>query len=388
MSEDIFKLILRHGHTEAVMYDKVTIYFMSGTGNSYRVSTWMDQQAREAGAQSCVVPIENANPAGEVADGDKNLVGIVMPTHGFTAPLHMLRFVKRLPRRKGTHAFCLNTQAGMKLGPLFIPGFGGTASFLIALVLVLKGFQIRGVMGLNMPSNWISLHSGLHPKNVAAIIARAKPLVERFMECILQGNRHWLNAANIVRLILGLLTLPVSVLYLAVGRIFLGKLFFANNKCNGCGICAGNCPVGAINMSSGKKPRPFWRYNCENCMRCMGYCPEKAVEAGHSWAVILGYITGLPVSVYFFTWLVDISPAAASIDQAWLRDLLQFIYIFPALFLMYFLFSMLIRIPVINTLFTYTTLTHVYRRYNEPESKLKDFAVTREDRSQTGASSD
>ena len=75
----------------------------------------------------------------------------------------------------------------------------------------------------------------------------------------------------------------------------------------------------------------------------MAYCPEKAVEAGHSWAVILGYLTGLPVSVYFFKWLVNISPAAAAIDKAWLHELLQFLYIYPALFLLYYIFSALIR---------------------------------------------
>jgi hypothetical protein len=32
----------------------------------------------------------------------------------------------------------------------------------------------------------------------------------------------------------------------------------------------------------------------------------------------------------------------------------------------------LIRIPPINRLFTYTTLTHYYRRYREPETRLKD----------------
>ncbi|UCD85987.1 MAG: EFR1 family ferrodoxin, partial [Deltaproteobacteria bacterium] len=361
------------------MYDKVTIYFMSGTGNSYRVATWMDQQARAAGAQSQVIPIENAHPAKEVPDGDNNLMGIVMPTHGFTAPWHMIRFVRRLPRRKDTHAFCLNTQAGMKLGPLFIPGLGGTAPLIIALILALKGFRVRGVMGLNMPSNWMALHSGLHPKNVAAIIARAKPNVDRFLECIFKGGRHWFTGNNITTFILGLLLLPISALYLALGRFFLAKIFFASNRCNGCGICANNCPVGAINMRGDKKLRPYWRYNCENCMRCMAYCPEKAVEAGHSWAVILGYLTGLPVSVYFFKWLVNISPATAAIDKVWLHELLQFLYIYPALFLLYYIFSALIRIPAINTLFTYTTLTHIYRRYQEPDSKLKDFAVPRKE---------
>jgi hypothetical protein len=34
-------------------------------------------------------------------------------------------------------------------------------------------------------------------------------------------------------------------------------------------------------------------------------------------------------------------------------------------------FWYLIKIPVVNTVFTFTTLTHYYRRYHQPKTKLK-----------------
>ncbi len=354
---------------------------MSGTGNSFRAATWAGKDVTDKGAQSQVIPIERANPTEEVSGGPDNIMGIVTPTHGFTAPWHMLRFISRLPRQKGTHAFCVTTQAGAKLGPVFIPGLSCTAPFLIALILAIKGFNVRGVLCLDMPSNWMALHSGFPPRSVAAIIARARPKVGRFMDRLLSGESYWLTGSNVYEFIMGILLLPISFLFLILGRFFLAKLFFASNQCTGCGSCSLHCPVGAVVMRGDKDQRPYWRYNCESCMRCMAYCPEKAIEAGHSWAILLNYITSVPVSIYLFNWLSATFPAAAVTDKAWLQEVVQLLYVYPSLFLSYYIFSLLIHNSIINKLFTYTTLTHIYRRYHEPDARLEDFAVKRKKQS-------
>ena len=36
------------------------------------------------------------------------------------------------------------------------------------------------------------------------------------------------------------------------------------------------------------------------------------------------------------------------------------------------IFWMLIRIPVVNTIFSVTTLTHYFKRFHEPETHIKD----------------
>jgi hypothetical protein len=55
-------------------------------------------------------------------------------------------------------------------------------------------------------------------------------------------------------------------------------------------------------------------------------------------------------------------------------EIIYFIDFFTALILSYWMFWYLIRIPMVNTLFTYTTLTRYYRRYHQPETKLKHMA--------------
>lgn len=180
----------------------------------------------------------------------------------------------------------------------------------------------------------------------------------------------------------GLSLFLISAGYLLVGRFFLSKLFFANNNCNGCGICAEHCPVSAIKMKGKKNPRPFWQYNCESCMRCAAFCPQNAIEAGHSWAVVLYFITTVPVAAYFFSWLNGHAADAGSRAEFWMSDLLDLIWFYPALFISYYIFSTMIRIPVVNRIFTCTTMTHLpfWGRYREPDTRLKDITVEDSDK--------
>jgi len=189
-------------------YQTATVYFMSGTGNSFRAATWIAETAREQGVQAQVVPISGGRPNEEIEQGESHLVGLVMPTHGFTTPWQMLRFALRLPRRKGTHAFVLPTRAGTKFGPVFLPGLEGTAGYLPALILALKGYRVRGVQGLDMPSNWTALHPGFSQKSAEAIIARSRPKALRFANTILSGRPCF---GSLIGLLLGLVLLPISL---------------------------------------------------------------------------------------------------------------------------------------------------------------------------------
>ncbi len=349
-------------------YQNVTLYFMSGTGNSFRVATWLAEAATAQGVAARVVPIAEARPDEEVRPGPGQLLGLVFPTHGFTAPWAMLHFCLRLPRRGGTHALVMPTRAGSRMGKWYLPGLEGTAAYLLALVLLLKGYNVRGVGAVDMPSNWTALHPALSPQSVAGITARTKARVEQRAATVLSGQRY---LAGQIPLFLGLLLLPVSLAYLLVGRFFLAKLFFANSNCNGCRLCVDNCPHHALRMWGKKKPRPYWTYSCESCLRCMGYCPRKAVEAGHSWGVILYFVMAVPVLDLSLRRLAGAAPwlERAAASPAW-RWVLQYPYKLLSLFAAYALFSLLIRVPLVNKLFTWTTLTHLYRRYHEPETSL------------------
>ncbi len=352
-----------------MVYREAVFYFYTGTGNSYRVTVWMADALRDTGADVMVRSIESARPSEEISTGKTALLGLVMPTHGFTAPWAMLSFALRLPRRSDTHAVVIATRAGAKIGSIYTPGFEGTATLLVALILALKGYRVRGTAGIDMPSNWIAVHPALSADTVAGIVTRAKSKTASFMESILSGRRCF---TGWVVTLFGLLVLPISLAYLLIGRFFLGKLFFASNACNGCGLCAERCPNGAIEMRGSESHRwPYWTFRCEGCMRCMAYCPMQAVEASHLLGVGVYLLAGAVPTGALLVWLAVRVPALAFLSwmPGWAVESVNAVI---TIGLVYPIFHLLLRIRWVNRFFTHATLTHYYRRYHEPETTIRN----------------
>jgi len=343
----------------------------------------MAAAVRAQGLATTVRAITEADPGKEVGDGPDALLGILMPTHGFTAPWLMLKSVWRLPRRKGTHAFCVTTRGGLKFGSLFTPGLGGTAVFIVALILAFKGYRLRGGLGLDMPSNWMALHPGLHPDKVEPIVGRGQRTATGFIEKIVGGKVVWLTWNNLYDFLFGVLLIPVSFAYLCVGRVLLAKLFFANNKCNSCGICVSSCPIGAVKLK-GSKERPFWAYNCESCMRCMAYCPTKAVEVSHAYAALLIWAATYPVAVCGMDYVASSWPSLAVIDCYPVRKIISWAVWLTVIIVSYYLFHFLQSFRPLNALFRFTTFTALYRRYHEPGTKLSRLVSNRNDTEEDG----
>ncbi len=361
--------ILQHSSTPALHFVRLRLFFMSGTGNTLRVAHWLAEQARPRRLAVEIRDVEGArsSPLPRPERGD--LLGVLMPTHAFTAPWPVLRFALGVPLGRGASAFVVATRGALKFGHVNLPGLEGTGLYLIALLLVLKGWRVRGVVAVDMPSNWTACHSAQAPWKVADIIGRARPKAEGFFGAVLDGRLHF-RLGSFIGLALGLLLAPVSLGYLLLGRFYLARLFFANEDCTGCGLCADHCPFGVLKMR-GRPPRPYWTWACESCMRCMSFCPERAIEAGHSWAVLLFYLAHLPLMAWLFGALTHVTGFVTPTSPwtlFWTKYSLQLL----ALAMTYAGFWWLIRLRLLNRLFTWTTGTHWYRRYHEPETTLAE----------------
>jgi len=299
---------------------------------------------------------------------------MIFPTHGFTAPWAVIRFALSLPRGNGSKAFITVTRGGTRpFGIFFLPGLSGNASFIIAFILLLKGYRIQGIAGIDMPSNWMSLHWGLHRKNQDYIFTKSEKKIRTFAERIAAGKHYLLTLNNCIEFIAGCALLPVSFLYLIIGRFGLAKLFYANNRCTGCGLCARECPVGAIIMKGAIHPRPYWTFSCESCMHCMGYCPEKAVEASHPLGAAFYFIFSISFSAFFAMYMKKIFPGFSGQLHTALSLVIDYCYIITGYYLLYRVFHLLMRIPVVNTILTGATFTRYYRRYHEPETGITDY---------------
>ena len=72
----------------------------------------------------------------------------------------MLNFLIHFPKGRNK-VLLINTRAGMLIGKWITPGLTGIAFYFSALVLKLKGYSIKAMFPVDLPSNWISVHPGL-----------------------------------------------------------------------------------------------------------------------------------------------------------------------------------------------------------------------------------
>ena len=142
---------------------------MSGTGNTYQVGCRMAEAVKQKNGPANVVMIEDARIERK-RQSSTRLEGFLFPTHGFMAPWSMLKFLLKMPTGWGVPAICAATRGCLKIGPVFVPGASGLATFMAATILMLKGYRIKALFSLDMPSNFINFHWGLHPKNVESTL--------------------------------------------------------------------------------------------------------------------------------------------------------------------------------------------------------------------------
>lgn len=344
-------------------FDKVKLYFMSGTGNSYKVAAWIAEVAAQSAIETAIQPMDEVEG---VVNEKGDLIILTYPTHGFTAPWQVMKFAACLPAGKGGNAAVFPTRAGTRIKGLSLPGMEGTAAYLIALLLWVKGYSIRAIAAIDMPSNWTAAHWGLSPSNVEVIVTAAKLKVQRLSTAILTGRQCF---RGFIPLAIGIWLLPVSFMYLIMAQFMLAKTFFASHQCTGCGLCSKMCPRNAIQMA-GEQARPYWKYTCDSCMRCMNFCPQHAIEASPIYLILFFYITSVPVAEYVLNWgatailpKVVLSPVAT---------FLQYAYSLLAVFLAYLLLHSFTNRRVLA--FINAKLSHTYymRRYRAPRVSLKD----------------
>lgn len=341
-------------------YHALSIFYLSGTGNALKATLCFEQQAQLLNIETHVISVDRQKKANNEQIANSDIIGLCYPTHGFSLPWHMLRFILSLPKSKDKHFFLLNTRAGSKLFNLFLPGISGIAQWLPLFILWFKGYKCRGLFPLDMPSNWISIHPGFSSKTVHSITAHCMALTVKFASRILSGNTVYRPIAFVL-LPLDIFLIPIAMGYMLAGRFFIAKTFIADYSCDNCDLCIINCPVGAIEK---KFKRPFWTINCESCMRCINICPKHAIQTAHGYVTLFVfaflYIPFFAISSDFI--MSYISTGISFIDG--LLDLTVFTIIaIPFLLTSYYLVAYLQRFKASSFLFRYTSLTYFWKHY-------------------------
>jgi ferredoxin len=346
--------------TEHTTYAAVDLVVWSGTGNTRHVADRIAREARLQGAAAHISPVTSVR---EERVPGRMLLGLLAPTHGFTAPWPIVKAALTLPKVRGIDAFVLVTRGGTRMAGRNFAGFEGTAAYLPAAVLAVRGARIRGAGAIDMPLNWTVVVPSFDDDGVAAIVERGDAQVDAFAGRLLAGETVFRGVAQ---LLLGILILPLSIGYMLIARLLLAKMFFADERCTSCGTCEKHCPQGAVRLE-GRQRRPYWTYDCQNCMRCMSGCPTQAIQGGQGWLLLYIWLIALPAAGWAAARMSQALGVDGALADGAIRLVAGYAWIVVSVWIAYALLWLGLLVPGVRLVLSRATFTRLYRRYRGPE---------------------
>lgn len=236
---------------------KTHLFVYTGTGNSL----WTARRIAGELGDAALHPIAGTDAAVPAAPGDA--VGLIFPVHIWGVPRRVLSFLDRLSRDPSVYYFAVAVNAGQ------------VAATLLQLRKVMEehGLALSSGYSLMMPSNYIPWGGPGPEEKQRKRIRAAEEKIKRIAR----------NTAE--RKILPVEKGPwwQNILFSRLYRMSFDQVprmdakFFADEKCNSCGICARVCPARNIELVDG---RPVWQHRCEQCMACIQWCPREAIQYG------------------------------------------------------------------------------------------------------------
>ncbi|MGD9116652.1 MAG: EFR1 family ferrodoxin [Dehalococcoidia bacterium] len=253
----------------------IAIYYFSGTGNSLSVARDI---ATATGAT--LHPIA-AVVAHDTISPDSEVIGLVFPVYYGELPVIIKRFAEKLTGIESKYIFAVCT-------------FGGSAGYSLKILKRLireRGGEIAATYQVHMPQNsflkrW-ERHNVLYSswkKKLGRVVSNTnkRRRGDFFRHFFLAP--FFLLTDYIVHLMKPSYRKAFIKLSNASPELATDELIHLNDtsyradeRCNGCGLCAKICPVNNIEMAD---DRPVWLHHCENCLACYNWCPTKAIRGG------------------------------------------------------------------------------------------------------------
>lgn len=229
------------------------IFYFSGTGNSawiaQRLAALTDDQAVSISALAEMPEIQA-----------EKQIGFVFPVYAWGPAQPMADFAEALSRTRAfTFGVCTcGGEAGMTM-----KHFSGI-------------YPLDSSYSLVMPNNYI-----LGTDTEEETVIRRK-LADAEKE-LLQISREIIKQEKVYRVLEGSLAgVKSSLAHFGFNHFARSaRPFYSTDSCNGCGLCARNCPAKAIDLIQGK---PVWEKQCYQCMRCINECPQQAIQYGKATA--------------------------------------------------------------------------------------------------------
>jgi ferredoxin/flavodoxin len=238
---------------------ETTIFYYTGTGNSLWVARKLAEGLGDAEVVSIVAWMKEKQPV------QSEVVGIVFPVHMWGVPESVLRFIKDLSEFHARYVFTVGVDAGQ------------VSNSLVQMkdVLLKKGIILDGGFEIRLPSNYIPWGGPGTKEEQSNRFTAAAQKISSIVDYIKKRDNGTVEKGPLWQRIL--LTQLYKMSFPRVSG--MDEAFFADEKCNGCGICVRVCPANNVTLIEGK---PAWNHHCEQCFACLQWCPKEAIQAGRN----------------------------------------------------------------------------------------------------------
>lgn len=133
--------------------------------------------------------------------------------------------------------------------------------------------EIDACYSVRMTDTWMPMFDLSTPQKVEKFTKKTENEIQDVIQRIDKREKNKKMSLRTMAFITKLFAQPI---YNKKAR--LTTHFHVENSCIGCGLCAKNCPVQAIELQNKK---PVWtKEKCAMCLGCLHHCPKFSIQYG------------------------------------------------------------------------------------------------------------
>ena len=235
------------------------ILFFSGVGNSRYVAY---QIAKKTGDKVLnIVDLVNKNDY-EISLNKNESLGIVSPVYFFGLPSIVKEYLTKVKinLKENNFVYCVATYGSKP----------GAFEYMMHDILADKGIKLDARYCVKMVDTWTPIFDVKNKNKNEKILKKAEKKIDNIINrIIIKEHKDLINS--------GILKRKALKYYKDYSKYRnTDHLNVNENTCIGCGMCAKNCPVGAITIKNG---HPVWnKEKCIMCLGCLHRCPKFAIQ--------------------------------------------------------------------------------------------------------------